>query len=1708
MKSKLLFLFLFVLISRSNSLSDTFQEVLHEDSQYPLIKVLEDKSVLVISPIIGINKYLETKLDEKGEIIYSYIPHNQSIAGNDVLTSIYNDPNHDSLLLHHGSSPREMISLYKNGNLISSIAMPGSKYYAHKSVVGLKSGKVLLAGIEGKVNDKVLTNVDVNIYDPKTNTFGTGLTFGAYGKLVSCYEQKENEVYCAYVSQQDNFISKLILQYIVVNPTSNTIVSKASQVIKTFYTSFNFLKAVSFNENQAIIVFRVGNGESFPTYGNSGRDVFYYRIEVSNEENNIISGIRYNYLESDCRFRKDAEDESIDVASLLEHRVYIACESDNGKLKGYIIYPGSVEIDEFNFNRFNAKDVRNPVFAKFGKSLGIFYTHINENNNYNVNFHLMNYPECRNYFQNNTIKIPKFYSKELDFKGYVFMNNPYPASRADEQIYAMFEPYDSIMKIIDLSTNKTLEAGKNYDSEKLILKITPGNYEGMYSLIYTSRRNDIFDGLIEGRICKFNFDVPKCLPQCYSCLDYGTPTKHGCIGGCLNDSYYWETYNERSEDYGQYGNCERCNISCYNCWGKFYLEPIPSTNCKKCDYENGYYHFFKDEKTCISEQTQEYWEKVYNRSFYLDKTPEDDKSKWRWRFCHPNCKKCSGPGDDIDNQCDVCNDDLYFFCNQTKGHGIPGTCHADCVNNGFFKKESEGMYKCCPCLDNCKVCPDEHTCDDCFKPFYISAPNKDECVEDCGYCYAKDNTTFGVWKCVNCMTDYPVEKYNLNGTCYDRIPLIEYPDPDVYGQPYLIIDDTCNWLMGCKGGCLTCKTWYTEKCTKCRPGFYKHDYYSLPHPETFPCYTENECKGLEQYKYDPSENGGVPKEINNEGVCYNCRLRESNYCQVNNNFTCGPRPLGTYISIPHYNKLSKCHFRCKTCEIFGNACMHNCLSCKDPSTYHLIPYPGQEGEDEIEGQCQRIEHPCGTYPYYHNYSLAEEVGKQEDNCGFDCDVCLYNRSCTEQFPFYVIASRECVESCAFNEIMEQSCLMDQASARDKFMSDPFDIKEKELDKIEDENIKNIIQISIIKKYAAILGIDASTITQNIYNYIGNGKVFNLPNSQIILGNNISIELTTNELELLKLLNLKKPETVITAITKNNTIKEEDIAQAGANGQISTETKTPSSTSASTSTTVPKTTTTTSTTKPATKSATSSSTEIPKNEKETLFNESRLYITPVVPNLNTSQPSIINMTDCENILKKVYNLPAEENLIIIKGSLFKEYDQYIGNDVNYQVFSSSLLKLLDLDYCRKAGINVLITDFFNAGNLLVSPIFQNKIASAIQDGYDVFDFSSIFYNDICTPFTNEYGYDVLLDDRRTDYFDETLRICKGNCKFYGYNTTTNAFSCACPVGEEGNKEEQEIISLELPKDFYKKHTNSNIKVFKCATQVFSSEGQKKNFGSYILLACLSAQIGAMVYFFLSGTKQQKGIISGTANPPRRDDGGSSVQRSIPRVQGNNDEICSEIALNNAEYTEVKNKDDRSYWKTYWSFLKNKQLLIFTFYTNNDGNIRVVKISLFILFVAFYFAYTALFFNDKIMRNIYIYNGNTNAAIHVPNIIFSSLACLIATFITKFLSLSGRDLLLIKKNPGLKNKIEKKIKIKTILFFCISFILIALCWYYVAAFCAIFKNSQGHYFINVLVAFIVCNIWPCVTTLISSAMRRHALKKDSPCMYKASKIVAYI
>ena len=218
------------------------------------------------------------------------------------------------------------------------------------------------------------------------------------------------------------------------------------------------------------------------------------------------------------------------------------------------------------------------------------------------------------------------------------------------------------------------------------------------------------------------------------------------------------------------------------------------------------------------------------------------------------------------------------------------------------------------------------------------------------------------------------------------------------------------------------------------------------------------------------------------------------------------------------------------------------------------------------------------------------------------------------------------------------------------------------------------------------------------------------------------------------------------------------------------------------------------------------------------------------------------------------------------------------------------------------------------------------------------------------------------------------------------------------------------------------------------------------------------------------------------------------------------------FNFISFKEALSNDTFSYIQTYWNFLQFKQLIIFTFLTKTKGILRSTKITLFILFIAFYMAFTALFFNDSIMRALYIYKGNTNAAIHIPNIILSSVCSFIAGLIVRFVCLNERDISKVASEKHLTErkemakKVKKSSNLKLIILYAISGVLILLCWYYVSAFCAIFKNSQKNYLINFLACFIVCNLWPFVTSIIPTVMRRKALDNKNECLYKASQIVS--
>ena len=1687
----IIFLTLFALIISDNSIIYK-NVVIHDKAELGKVCQTASGENLILSKRKGkdiSDISVISRLDKGGNFVYHELEMGVGYTGNAQIMESKLGDGKEGFTLYHKASGKDYFKQIKVEDDEAKIVVKKeySTYSEQASGLTLSNGKVFFSGIRKPPHDNSETTIDLRVYDSQANADLAGRSLIGYSNYISCFEQGSNDVYCVYVYHQDPLKSLLGIHYFKV--TDAGIVQESGPIlIKALYTQINFLKAVKFAGDEVIIALEIGDpSKGDIPLGNTGKDLFYYHLKVSP---NSMEVIRYDYLSDECRYRTNAEDYHLDIVSISDTLSMVICELDNGgkeythTFRAFRITKDIKRVEVIDFTRFTDKEkgVKNPQFVKFDKTLGILYTQLYNNGATSVNLLNMNYPDCED-----ATKEVKFYgicpanghthflSSLINLK----IVNPYPSSMANEKLYyRLVETNDMVIK----NDDTVLELNKDYDLDKTPnLEISENDKVGMSYIAYASVRKDELYGDIVGKTCKISVDYPKCLKQCRGCDDEGDDKNNHCFD-CL-DGYY--NVIVANDDTGcgvnkKIYNCPKCDVACTLCTGPLALN-VPTTNCKplKCNFEADYFPFEKDTRICFNATEKTKWEKLLKLDsvLFLDKSKSDNKEDWIWRECHPNCGECFAKGDDIMNNCTKCRQDekinLFFYCNQTKENGIPGNCHKSCEGNGCYKKDTEDGVKMCPCLPQCKTCVGPDVCQECRETWLLQ-PEKTSCNKTCDYCltpYFDDEEKQTNGRCVNCKTDFTPARYTYRNKCYteENRPYFNYTE---YGngdlvtyliqKKYHVIDGLCNMLTGCKRGCHKCDVLESDICTECETGYYKEDPFNK-NMKTFKCFSKETCQGLVQYPHDREEKvGGVPIEENGEKVCLNCKQRNDSYRQPENNFYCGEKINRTYIDIPNYNKLSYCYVRCKECETGGVPSAMNCMSCRDGKYYDLIRYT------KTYGNCYRKQHKCGIYPYYHNY----EISPDEETCGEDCDVCLYNFQCPEEFPYFKYETHECVEFCGVTDILGNICNISSNAALIILMKNPFGLKNPYDFLNQTVYLDQIISSSLFQYICATYNCDANAISKDINNYIGHGKIYNLPESQFIIGNNMTIELSSVKLELEKLARY------IGGDTSN------DDSNSGDDDETS---------------------------KPIT--------------------------------------SALDLSECEKILKKKYGLPEEEELIIIKADILQEFNLTdIIPGTEYQLFSTSIGAFLPLNACKEQGTDVTVTNPFTSSSYdLLGWLTntQSKTASVIVNGYDVFNANSPFYNDICTPFTNENGNDVLLDARRNDYYSEDINLCKTGCIFVGYNTASKSYTCRCNINNPGESSgeysnEENIVERTMPDDFKKLISKrSNIEVFKCASQVFSSEGQKKNVGSYILLIALAAMIGTIVFHFVKekkiGFEKLNDDIkylktSEKPNPPGKNDEDKKEKKEIKKIDkiidknilnsnvrmtkasSKKDEVYEDDQLNYAPYEYAINKDMRSYLSIYWSFLKYKQLCIFTFFTKSAGILRSTKIVLFILFIAFYMAFTALFFNDNIMRSLYIYKGNTDAAVHVPNIILSSLCSLIASLIVRFVCLSERDISKVitlgneNERQKLVDKMKKRAAIKIYALFICSIVLTILCWYYVSAFCAVFKNSQKHYLINTLVAFIICNLWPVVTTWIPTVMRKKALENKNNTLYKASQFVA--
>ena len=99
---------------------------------------------------------------------------------------------------------------------------------------------------------------------------------------------------------------------------------------------------------------------------------------------------------------------------------------------------------------------------------------------------------------------------------------------------------------------------------------------------------------------------------------------------------------------------------------------------------------------------------------------------------------------------------------------------------------------------------------------------------------------------------------------------------------------------------------------------------------------------------------------------------------------------------------------------------------------------------------------------------------------------------------------------------------------------------------------------------------------------------------------------------------------------------------------------------------------------------------------------------------------------------------------------------------------------------------------------------------------------------------------------------------------------------------------------------------------------------------------------------------------------------------------------------------------------------------------------------------------------------------------------------------------------KKVITKKLKTLKAIKIKIILFFIISFLLLVTFWFYLSCFCAVYKNTQFHLIKDTVISFGTSMITPFGIYILPGIFRLCALnakKKDKKFMFKFSKILQW-
>ena len=240
--------------------------------------------------------------------------------------------------------------------------------------------------------------------------------------------------------------------------------------------------------------------------------------------------------------------------------------------------------------------------------------------------------------------------------------------------------------------------------------------------------------------------------------------------------------------------------------------------------------------------------------------------------------------------------------------------------------------------------------------------------------------------------------------------------------------------------------------------------------------------------------------------------------------------------------------------------------------------------------------------------------------------------------------------------------------------------------------------------------------------------------------------------------------------------------------------------------------------------------------------------------------------------------------------------------------------------------------------------------------------------------------------------------------------------------------------------------------------------------------------------------------------------------ISERENNGKEYLTDYELNNLEYNDALELDNRNFIMTYWYLLKREHIILFTFFNWNDFNLFSIKLSKLFLTICSDMAFNVFFFTEESMHNIYVSGGEHGWTDQFAQMVYSTMISQILQIFINYLTMTDihyYQLKQLKKENKISSKeapfILKCIKYKIIAYFSSTFILFLFFWYTSSAFCAVYANTQGIFVGDSYTSFCMGLIYPFVLYLAPTALRIISLnskgKKNYKILYSFSKIIPF-